>query len=40
MNSLSCKTFTAQVTIGMTKGYSKEKIIINDLKDELLNGER
>lgn len=40
MNSLSCKTFTAQVTIGMTKGYSKEKIMMNDLKDELLNGQR
>jgi len=40
MNSLSCKTFTAQVTIGMTKGYSKEKIIMNVFKDELLNGQR
>ena len=40
MNSLSCKTFTAQVTIGMTKGYSKEKIMMNVFKDELLNGQR
>jgi hypothetical protein len=40
MNSLSCKTFTAQVTIGMTKGYSMEKIMMNDLKNELLNGQR
>ena len=40
MNSLSCKTFTAQVTIGMTKGYSRKKIPMPIFKDELLNGQR
>ena len=37
MNSISCKTFTAQVTIGMIKGYSGEVIKLNVLKEELLN---
>ena len=40
MNSLSCETFTAQVTIGMTKGYSKEKIMMHVFKDELLKSQR
>ena len=40
MNSLSCETFTAQVTIGMTKGYSKEKIMMHVFKDEVLKSQR
>ena len=40
MNSISCKTFTAQVTIGMIKGYSGEVIKLNVLKEELLNAQR
>ena len=40
MNSLSCKTFTAQVTIGMTKGYSRKKIPMPIFKDELLKAQR
>ena len=40
MNSISCKTFTAQITIGMMKGYSGEVIKLNVLKEELLNAQR
>ena len=40
MNSISCKTFTAQITIGMMKGYSTELIKLNILREELLNAQR
>lgn len=39
MNNLSCKTFTAQVTIGMTKGYSGKKIMMLVFKEELLKAQ-
>lgn len=39
MNSISCKTFTAQVTIGLVKGYSGKKITMGVFKDELLKAQ-
>ena len=40
MNNIYCKTFTAQVTIGLIKGYSGEKITMPVFKEELLTGQR
>jgi hypothetical protein len=36
----SCKTFTAQVTIGLYKGYSKELVSQKVLKEELVIAQR
>ena len=35
MNLVKCKTFTAQITIGLYKGYSKGLIPMNSFKQEL-----
>lgn len=40
MNSTSCITFTAQVTIGLYKGYSSDLISLDVIKDEILNAQR
>lgn len=40
MNHTSCKTFTAQVTIGLYKGYSKELISPKVVKSELLKAQK
>ncbi len=40
MNSSSIKTFTAKVTIGLFKGYSKELISIEVFKEVLLEAQQ
>lgn len=40
MNYKTCKTFTAQVTFGLYKGYSKELLSQKVLKDELVIAQR
>jgi hypothetical protein len=39
MNSVTSKTFTAQITIGLFRGYSKKNISKLELKKALLNGQ-
>lgn len=40
MNYKTCKTFKAQVTIGLYKGYSSDLISLDVIKDEILNAQR
>jgi hypothetical protein len=40
MNSVTSKTFTAQITIGLFRGYSKKNISKLELKKALLNGQK
>jgi hypothetical protein len=40
MNSTSSKTFTAQVTIGLFRGYSKKSISLPELKKVLLKAQQ
>lgn len=39
MNSITCKTFTAQVNLGLNKGYSNELISLVKVKEELLSAQ-
>ena len=39
MNSVTSKTFTAQITIGLFRGYSKKLISELELKKALLKGQ-
>lgn len=39
MNHVNCKTFKAQITFGLHKGYSNELIDIDSFKQELLNAQ-
>jgi len=39
MNSITCKTFTAQVNLGLNKGYSDELISLVKVKEELLSAQ-
>lgn len=36
MNSVICKTFTAQITIGLCRGYTKKSISMPEFKKALL----
>lgn len=40
MNKIACKTFTAQVTIGLLKGYSNDIIPLKTLKEELVKAQK
>lgn len=40
MNSTNSKTFTAQVTIGLFRGYSKKSISIPEFKNVLLKAQQ
>lgn len=40
MNISSIKTYTAKVTIGLFKGYSRELISIEEFKDALLEAQQ
>ena len=40
MNKIACKTFTAQVTIGLLKGYSDDIIPLKTLKEELVKAQK
>lgn len=40
MNKIACKTFTAQVTIGLLKGYSNDIIPLKILKEELVKAQK
>lgn len=40
MNSISCTTFTAQVTLGLYKGYSKAFIPLEAVKEALTLAQR
>lgn len=39
MNSIACTTFTAQVTLGLFKGYSNELIPLAHVKKELIKAQ-
>lgn len=39
MRSIKCKTFTAQATIGLNKGYSSDLISLQTLKQELFSAQ-
>lgn len=39
MNSVTSKTFTAQITIGLFRGYSKKMISELEFKEALLKGQ-
>lgn len=39
MNYINCKTFKAQVTFGLYRGYSNELIDVDSFKHELLNAQ-
>jgi hypothetical protein len=39
MNSVTCKTFTAKVTIGLFRGYSKKTISVPEFKIALLKAQ-
>lgn len=40
MNSVSCKTFTAQITIGLFRGYTKKSIPESEFKEALLKVQK
>lgn len=40
MNSVICKTFTANVTIGLFRGYSEKSIPVPEFKKALLNAQK
>uniref|UniRef100_UPI00404B858F hypothetical protein n=1 Tax=Flavobacterium sp. TaxID=239 RepID=UPI00404B858F len=40
MNKIACKTFTAQVTIGLLKGYSNSIIPLKTVKEELVEAQK
>ena len=40
MNKIACKTFTAQVTIGLLKGYSNDILPLKTLKEELVKAQK
>lgn len=40
MNSLICKTFTAQITFGLFRGYTKKSISISEFKKALLQAQQ
>ena len=40
MNKIACKTFTAQVTIGLLKGYSNDIIPLKTLKEVLFKAQK
>jgi hypothetical protein len=39
MNSVNCKTFTAQITIGLFRGYSNISISVPEFKNALLKAQ-
>lgn len=39
MNSVICKTFTAQITIGLVRGYSNRSISVAEFKKALLKAQ-
>ena len=39
MNSVKCKTFTAQITIGLFRGYSNKSISVPEFKKALLKAQ-
>ena len=39
MNSIKCKTFTAQATMGLNKGYSSDLISLQTVKQELFSAQ-
>jgi hypothetical protein len=39
MNSVNCKTFTAQITIGLFRGYSNKSISVPEFKKALLKAQ-
>lgn len=39
MNSVICKTFTAKLTIGLFRGYSKKRIPVPEFKKALLTAQ-
>jgi hypothetical protein len=40
MNSVICKTFTAQITIGLFRGYSNKSISMPEFKKALLKAQK
>ena len=39
MNSVLCKTFSAQITIGLVRGYTKKSISVPEFKKALLKAQ-
>ena len=39
MNTTICKTFTAKLTFGLVRGYSKKRILISEFKTALLKAQ-
>lgn len=39
MNSVICKTFSAQITIGLVRGYTKKSISVPEFKKALLKAQ-
>ncbi len=39
MNSVKCKTFSAQITIGLVRGYTKKSISVPEFKKALLKAQ-